>query len=286
VKLSPDDIKEIEKEAEELRKLIEAKKERDPQKEAEKWARVEIRAPIFKFDGRDPSKPDPNVMLTVVEKNTNINDMLDPIASPPMFKLADLSRLQVMVQPHEEYYPILRDQLQKNKLTWKVQVTAYPNAKPLEPKIVQVLPSVDPGLRTCIVTGFLQSPDMKYLVGQHVTATIFVDPEEGTVEIPTNALNDAEGESLVFVQDPKDKQTFYMRRVSVTQRFKEFSYVRSVLTERDKQISQAEVEKNKRRIEVLLPGEIVITHGIVELKAAFDNMSATDRLEKLQLQGN
>lgn len=250
-----------------------------------KWARVEIRAPVIKWlDPDTRTTPDPDVWLTIVEKNTNVNDMLDPIASPAMFKLAYLGRLQVMVQPHEEYYPLLRSQWQKDKLNWKLQVTAYPNARPLEPKIVQVLPAVDPNLRTCIVTGYIDSPELKYLVGQFVTATIFVDPEEGTVEIPTNALNDVEGESLVFVQDPKDKQTFYMRRVSVAQRFKEVCYVRSALTDRDQQISQAEVEKGNRRIEELRPGELVATNSIVELKAAFDTLSAKDRIEKLQLQ--
>lgn len=259
-----------------------------------KWARVEIRAPIFKKDG--DGKPDPKVWLTVVEKNTNLNDMLDPTAtSYPMFKLADLSRLQIMVQPHEEYYPLLRDQLRKGKLKWKIELDAYPNAQPLEPKIVQVLPSLDPGLRTCIVSGYITSDDLpagtgqdgwfgKYLVGQFATATIFVDPEADTVEIPTNALNEAEGESLVYVQDAKDKDVFYVKRVSVAQRFKEFTYVRSVLTERDQSISIAEQKKGKRRIETLQPGEMVVTHAIVEINRAFETLCARDRLERLQVQ--
>jgi len=282
-KLEPKEIDELKAEAASI-----AKEERIRLLDDEmKWGRVEVRAPVIKWlDPDTRTKPDPNVWLTIVEKNTNINDMLDPIASPAMFKLADLSRLQVMVQPHEEYYPLLRSQKEKGTLNWKLQVTAYPNARPLEPNIVQVLPAIDFNLRTCIVTGYIESPDLKYLVGQFVTATIFVDPEEGTVEIPTDALNDVEGESLVFVQDPKDKLTFSLRRVAVAQRFKEFCYIRSKLTDRDKQISDAEVEKGNRPIEELKMGDLVVTNGIVELKAAFDTLSAKYRVEKLQLQGN
>jgi multidrug efflux pump subunit AcrA (membrane-fusion protein) len=313
-KLTKEDIKEIENEAEELRKLIIANKLPDPNKEDKKWAevakalavkwsRVEVRAPIYKtikdIDGKDI--PDPNVLLTVVEKNTNLNDYVDPIATPyPLYKLADLSRLQVMVQPHEEYYPILRSQLEARKLNWKIEVDSLPNDKPLSPPIIQVLQSLDPGLRTCIVTGYLQSDDLpvpkgqaegfqegwfgKYLVGQFVRATIFVDPEKDTVEIPTDALYEAEGESLVFVQDAKEKEKFYVKRVSVVQRFKEFTYVRSVLSQRDRDINPAEAEKGKRRIEALLPGELVVTHGVVELNRAFDNLASRDRIERLQNQ--
>ena len=222
-KLTKDDIKEIEHEAQELRKLmtLDKLKKIDPEKLAHKWARVEIRAPIFKMDPNDPTKPDPKVQLTIVEKNFNLNEMLDPIASVPMYKLAYLGRLTLMVQPHEEYYPILRDQLDEKTLNWKIQVQAYPHEKPLEPPIEQVLPSLDPGLRTCIVTGYLDNPDgakhpgqsnFRYLVGQFCTATIFVDPEDNTVDIPTNALLESEGESLVFVQDAKKKDTFYAKR--------------------------------------------------------------------------
>src|SRR5271157_5678655 len=59
---------------------------RDPKKEKD-WARVEVRAP---HDG------------TIVEKNTNLGDWVDPSNGNPMFRIADLETLAVWVHPLEE----------------------------------------------------------------------------------------------------------------------------------------------------------------------------------------
>ena len=217
-----------------------------------------------------------------------------------MFKLADMKRLEVWVNAHEEYFSVLHDKMTQGGLNWKIMFKAYPDDDPMDLRITKVNPAIDPNLRTCLVTGYLPNPDGKYLVGQFVTANIDVDPERYTVEIPTYALNDADGESLVFVQDQKtkdgkskyegsltfDPQRFFIKRVAVTQRFKEFTNVRSRLTVKDKQISDGEVKKGKRRIEELQPGDLVITRGVVEMKAAFDQLSAKYHNERQQLRGN
>jgi len=275
------DAKEIEDIKEEAKVIAERKKIRLLDDEM-KWARVEIKVPTFKRDPKDPTRPDPSIELTVVEKSTSINDMVDPISSPPLFKLADMSRLQVWVQPSEEYLPIVRSQLAKGSLKWKISFQAYPKDEPLELDVLQIAPSLDPNLRTPLVIGYLPNKESKYLVGQFVTATISVAPEPDTVEIPTNALNEVEGEGLVFVETDAAKREYILKRVAVAQRFKDVTYVRSVLNTRDKEISEKEQAKGKRALQPLLPGEKVVTRGTLQMTVALETLLAKERLEKEQ----
>jgi len=275
-KMTDQEIKQLEEEA---KKILDKGIKRDPKTEAERWARVEIRVPKYLYDPFDPKKLAPNTELTIVEKNTNLNDMLDPINSPPLFKLADLSRLQVWVQPPEEDLPLLRKNLKTGRLRWQIQFQAFPNDEPLDLAVLDFAPSLDPNLRTPMVIGYLPNKESKYLVGQFVTATIFVDPEPDTVEIPTNALNEVEGESLVFVETDAKKHEYALRRVAVVERFKEFTFVRTRLTKRDREISEAEQVRGRRPIQPLLPGERVVTLGIVELTAALETEKTKAGLE-------
>jgi membrane fusion protein, heavy metal efflux system len=280
-KLTDREINETKDEAKKIIQMLKEKKKRDPETE-KNWARVEIRAPVFSEipDPDNPGKliPDPKQMLTIVEKNTNVNDMVDPTTI--MFKLADLTRLQIWVNIHEELLASLRrgqKEPSQPKLTWKVQIENNPT--PLELPIAQVAPSLDPNTHTLTALGYLPNPDMKYRVGQFVKATIYVKPERDTVEIPTNALNEVEAEALVFVQPDAAKPEFMLRRVAVVHRFKDVSYVRSKLTEQDKNTSADEVKKGKRPIQPLLPGERVVTRP-VELTAALDDLVNKARIER------
>src|SRR5262249_57367214 len=81
-KMTPAEIEAVKKEANIIhdQQLV-----RNADAEAKRWGRVEIRVPVF-----DPLHPERE--LTVVEKNTNLNSMVDPIAtSPPFFPLPDLT---------------------------------------------------------------------------------------------------------------------------------------------------------------------------------------------------
>jgi cobalt-zinc-cadmium efflux system membrane fusion protein len=274
-KLSEQEIADIRAEAERIAVERENGRSRNLDDEM-KWAWVEVRAPKFNHD--------PNRKLVVVEKNTNLNDMLDPIASPPLFKLADLSRLTIWAQPHEEYLPLLRDRLSKGiGLHWQIQFQADPTARPLDLPVLQIAPSLDPNLHTPMVFGYLPNEERKHLVGQFVTATIFVEPDPDTVEIPTAALNEVEGESLIFVETNAKRREFMVRRVAVVHRFKDVSIVRSKLTEQDLNLSRAEVTRGKRPIEPLLPQERVVTRGVVEMTACLDTLALKARIDNEQL---
>jgi multidrug efflux pump subunit AcrA (membrane-fusion protein) len=245
-----------------------------------KWARVELRVPVYKVDPNDPKKPDPNIELTVVEKNTNLNDMVDPTNSGPLFKLADLTRLSLWVQPPVEYLSLLQERLNGRAgkpMKWKIRFQGgQANAPELELNISKIGHSIDANQHTGMIFGYLPNPDGKYRPGQLVTATIFLPPDEDSVEMPTDALNEVEGQSLVFVERDAGKREFIMRRVAVVRRFKEFTFVRSKLTPEEEKYSQAEVKRGKLPLQPLLPGERVITRGVVELTAALDELSTRE----------
>jgi cobalt-zinc-cadmium efflux system membrane fusion protein len=246
-----------------------------------KWARVEIRVPSV-------DKEHPDREWTVVEKNTNINDMVDPINSPPLFKLADVSRLQIYVHPPEEYLPLIREGLKRGpgRLQWDIRFQSEgPDAPPRKLDIIQIAPSLEPNQHTPMVLGYLPSPEGKFLIGQFVTATIYMPPDENTAEIPTDALNEVEGQAFVFVQKDPAKYDYTLRRVAVVRRFKDVTFVRTKLTDEEIKNSSAEVERGRRPLQPLLPGEYVITRGVVELTAALEDLATKDRIARKRANG-
>jgi multidrug efflux pump subunit AcrA (membrane-fusion protein) len=272
-KLPKDEIRAVEKEAD----TIGDPTKRNLEEEVKKWAKVEIKAPVFARDA--DGKPDPRRELIILEKNFNIGDMLDPGRDTPLFRLADLSRLQIWVHPPEEYLPLIREHTGKDgapPLKWEIRFQADPpGTRPLELTISHVSPSLDPTLHTPMLIGYLDNPERKYLVGQFVTATILAPPPPKlpTVEVPTDAINLVESQSLVFVRkNDGNKNEYYLRRVAVAHSAGKFSLVRSVLTPEDEKLSLAETKKGRRPIETLQPGEVVLTRGVVELTSALEDM--------------
>jgi cobalt-zinc-cadmium efflux system membrane fusion protein len=272
-KLTPEEIQEIRAEA---NIILDQQKVRSSDLEV-KWAVVEVKVPTF-------DKEHPDRELTIVEKNTNLNDMLDPINSPaPLFKLADLSRVQIWVHPPEEYLPGLQKNLAKaekegRQLEWDIRFQSDPpDAPPRKMTIVQIYPSIEPTQHTPLVVGYLDNSEGKYLVGQYLTATIYVPPVPDTVEIPAEALNEVGGQALVFVQTDPGRREYTLRRVPVEARFKDVAVVRSKLTADDEKVSRLEKQKGRRAIEPLRPGERVLTRGVVELTTALEELLVEER---------
>jgi cobalt-zinc-cadmium efflux system membrane fusion protein len=276
---SDQDIEEIKKEANSYLDRLKQNGERNLKEEISKWARVEVPVP------RDQN--DPNREFVVLEKNTNVHDFVDPGRDTPLFRLADLKRLQIWVHPPEEYVPLLRERLDPKKhppgtLRWLISFQAEPNQAPLDLPITLMAPSLDPNNYTPMLVGYLNDPDRKHIVGQFVTATILVPPPEDTVEVPTDAINQYEGQNYVFVQDPQRKDQFFLRRIALVSDSGGKSLVRSKLTPEDKKLSDLDAGKPGRRaIEPLQPGERVITKGVVELTSALDEL-VTNRAAEQQ----
>jgi membrane fusion protein, heavy metal efflux system len=259
-KLEEAEIEALKKEAE----TIQAEK-RDARKEKD-WARVEVRALT---DG------------IIVEKNTHMGDWVDPANyGTPMYRIADLSKLQVWINPAEEYLSALQDFLKQSvasPLAWDIFLQADPRAAPLTGELLRLAPSLDPTQHTPLLVGLVDNPAGRLLVGQFVTATIYVPLEDDLVEIPTDALNEEKGQSVVFVQRDPEKLEFSMRAVDVVHRFKDVVYVRSKAPKK-----QADTGPDVLRVEALEPGDRVVTQSIVELTQALRDLRARERLAKLQ----
>ncbi len=259
-KLDDKEISEIKHEA---ATIHEAK--RDPRKEMN-WARAEVRAP---HDG------------VLVEKNTNLGAWVDPVNGNPMFLIADLSKLAVWAHPLEEYLPALQklmDRRDSGGLRWKIRLYSEPNAPPLEGPVLRIAPSLDPNQHTLLLMGRIPNPRGRLLVGQFITATILVPPEPGLVEIPTTALNEQDGQSLVFVQPDPKKPEFAVRRLAVADRFKDVIFVRSKLRPGDDRGPAKASLRGPWRVQPLLPGEHVVTRAVPLLTVALRDLIAREDL--------
>jgi cobalt-zinc-cadmium efflux system membrane fusion protein len=273
-KLPPDEIQAVQREADAIQ--MDPNKPRNPEEEIKRWARVEIKAPVFARD--KDGNPDPTRALVVLEKNTNY-EFVDPGRDTPLFRLADLTRLQIWIHPPESTLPLLRDSLNRPGSGLKLQARFLadpPGTEPMTLKISKIAPSIEPNLKTPMVIAELDNPDRRFLVGQFVEALIYLPPPPDTVEVPTDAVNLVESQSLVFVRPADGKPNeFYLRRVAVAQTAGKVTLVRSKLTKNDEEYSRSEVQKKRRPLETLQPGDIVLTRGVVELTAKLDDMQTS-----------
>jgi cobalt-zinc-cadmium efflux system membrane fusion protein len=261
-KLTDPEIEALKKEAATIQAdNRDAKKEKD-------WARVEVRAP---HDG------------TIVEKNTNVGDWVDPSNGNPMFRIADLTILAAWLHPLEEYLPVLSRLTQRHNpddLFWRIRLVADARQPPLEGPILRIAPSIDPTQRTLLVMGQVANPTGRLLVGESISAIIYVRPEPNLVVIPTTALNEVNGQSVVFVQPDPNKPEYVLRRVAVTERLANVVFVRSKLIEEDKEALSAAAGNGVRPIEPLVPGERVVTQGVPMLTVALRELLAKEALTK------
>jgi len=265
-RLDEEEIKKIKEEAKRIGDMVlENKDTRNPAEEAKRWARVEVKVPTF--------NDDPNRELVIVEKNTSLGDFVDPGKDPALFRVADMTRLQIWVHPPEEYLPMLKEMLRKGSGQWFIQFqTDPPGTPPAVMEFVQIAPSLEPNQHTPMLIGYLNNPaGERYVVGQFVTATIMVPPEPDTVEVPTEALDEIGGQSLIFVQPDPSKAEFFQRRVTVVHRFKDKSVVRTKLTKDDETLSKEEEAKGRLPIQPLQANELVVTRGIIELLAELES---------------
>ncbi len=84
----------------------------------------------------------------------------------------------------------------------------------------------------------------------------------------------------MFVQPDPTKPDFALRRVAVVRQFKDVTFVRSKLTEEEKKTSAAEEQRGHRPLLPLLPGEYVITRGVVELTNKLNDLAVKEQVER------
>jgi cobalt-zinc-cadmium efflux system membrane fusion protein len=240
--------KEIDAIKEEAKRVYEHKGQRDVEKETE-WAKVEVKAP---FDG------------TLVEKSVSVGTLVS--TDFVLFQVADLTKLGVLVHAYEENLRKL--QALPRGFPWKVRAGADLNHRILPSDGLQRIGLVvDPNQHTAPIMGLVHNKDGKLLVGQFVTATVELPPPPDVVSLPSSALEEDGDQSIIFVQADPSKPRYALRRVSVAMRLRDVIYARSELREEDR----------KKGLHAVKPGEYVVTEGVLELKAALEELQAKAR---------
>ena len=201
------------------------------------WPRVVVYAPISGV---------------IVEKNTTVGEVVD--ANADLFKIADLSVLTVWLHPYEEDLSVL-EQLPK---PLKVTITIPGNEElgELECEIDRFSPMIDPNEHMALLIGTVKNPGRKLLANQFVRADVGIPVEKGVVEIPANAMIDVGNDCVVYVHPDTSVPNFHRRRVSVVQRYFDVVYVRSELTDEQKQKGLQEIHEK----------DVVVSGGLLELE--------------------
>ena len=208
------------------------------------WARVEVRAPIS---------------ATVVEKNVAVGDFVT--TDFDMFKIADLSRLDVLAHVYEDDLPEL-EKLPRHQRRWTIFLRTDPRARPVEGSFEQIGNIIDPSQHTALTMGWVDNSNGRLRAGQFVTASISLPAGPDEVAVPSSAVIDQEGKSLVFVKADPEKHQYVRRHVQVTRRRDDFAYIssRPTASERDPLVKPLHV------------GELVVTTGGVELAAELESL--------------
>ena len=210
------------------------------------WAELEVRAAI---DG------------VIVEKNINVGTIVDP--SDDLFKIANLSRIQVLASVYEEDLPYL-ERLPPDKRDWAIDLKADPNDKPRPGKFEMIGKIIDPVMHTGALIGWLDNRDGHLKVGQFITATIQLPADPAMVSIPASALIEEGPYPAVFVETNAQRHEVTRRNVAVTRRGRQRVFVRSEPTE----------EERREGAQPLAVGERVIVSGGLELFSELINLQA------------
>ena len=190
-----------------------------------------------------------------------------------LFTIAEVDRLQIIANPPEDQLPALLA-LQPGQMHWTLQTVQTAGAPPIEGPIEDVGYIIDPNQHTAVVKGYVNNPEGQLRAGQFVSATVNLPPPPDVVEVPLTALAEDGKQSFVFVQPNPAQPRFTMRRVQVTHRFDRTAFVRSRLTPAAQKLTPEEKAQGFQPRETLKPGERILANGVLELRAALDDMES------------
>ena len=178
---------------------------------------------------------------------------------------------------------ILAHVQKKGGLEWEIRLKSDPQAPPLKLPVDLICPSLEPNQHNPMVLGYLPNKDHKFLAGQFVTATLQMPPEENTAEIPTVAVNEYNGQSFVFVKGQAEGE-YFIRRVAVVRRYAEYTVVRTAnangkLRPQDEEYSSGELKEGRYPLRPLAIGELVVTHGVVEMTTALETLLTKESIK-------
>jgi cobalt-zinc-cadmium efflux system membrane fusion protein len=195
----------------------------------------------------------------ILEKNVNVGEVID--TTDNLFKIADLTMIQVLAYVYEEDLPVL-EQLKPEQRHWKIDLKSDPN-DPQRPGMFQLIGDVlDSVTRTGPVIGWIGNADHKLRVNQFVTATIGLPADPTMVAVPTSSLIEEGGTEAVFVETNPVEHEVTRRVVAVTRRGKELVFIRS----------EPNDQERLQGAEPLRAGERVVKRGGLELDNELNNL--------------
>jgi len=239
-RLTEQEIDEVKEEAKQLRS------NEQETAAAKTWSELQIWAPM---DG------------IVIEKNVNVGEVVD--TTDNLFKVADLTTLQVLAYVYEEDLPVL-EQLKPEERHWKIDLKSDPN-DPQRPGMFELIGDViDSVTRTGPVIGWLNNADRKLRVNQFVRATIELPADPTMVSVPTSALVEEGGKEAVFVETDPLHHEITRRVVAVTRRGKDRIFIRAEPNEQERQQGTGPLKV----------GERVVMRGGLELDQVLSNLQS------------
>lgn len=234
-RLTEEEIEAVKREATQV--------EHDPLHEDEaasrSWAQTEVRSPITG---------------AIVEKNFNVGDIVDPSAD--LFKVADLSRVQITVSVYEEDLRPLRA-LPPDQRHWLVDIKSDPNDVPVSGMFDIIGDIIDPTQHSGVVIGWLDNARGHLTVGQFITATVPLPADPGLVAVPPAALIEEGDYADVLVEVDAVRHEYRRQHVAVVRRQEHLITIRS----------QPRPSEAAAGCQPLLAGQRVISTGGLELSA-------------------
>lgn len=214
---------------------------------AKTWSELQIRTPI---DG------------VLLEKSVNVGEVVD--TNDNLFKVADLSTIQVLAYVYEEDLPAI-EQLPPELRHWKIDLRGDPNDLPRPGKFSLIGSVIDQTLRTAPIVGWLDNRDYRLRVNQFITATIDLPANPSMVKLPSSALIEEGGTAAVFVETDAAQHEVTHRVVAVTRRGEKMVFVRA----------EPNDEERKEGALPLHVGERVVMSGALELDSELTNLKSS-----------
>ncbi|HVX11864.1 MAG TPA: efflux RND transporter periplasmic adaptor subunit [Pirellulales bacterium] len=240
-RLTDEEINEVVEEAKQLRD------DRQQTAAAKTWSELPIRAPT---DG------------VLLEKNVNVGEVVD--TSDNLFKIANLSSIQVLAYVYEEDLPAI-EHLSPAQRNWKIDLKSDPNDQPRPGKFSLIGSVIDQTMRTAPIVGWLDNHDRKLRVNQFVTATIELPADPAMVNLPVSALFEEGDTAAVFVETSADPHQVTRRIVAVTRRGEKMVFVRA----------EPNAEERKEGALPLKVGERVVMSGVLALNDELTNLKSS-----------
>jgi RND family efflux transporter MFP subunit len=183
---------------------------------------------------------------TVIRQNVKVGEVVRP--DQHLFEVADLSTVWFEGKLFEK-----DRRLVKVGQSMKVRVTGQAG-RDFGGKVMRVFPFVEAQTRTVPAIGYLYNPDRALVPGMFARARIEVEEPRPRLVLPRTAVQDFEGQDIVFVQLPGEQNgafRYVMREVELGHEF-----------------DLEETEEREQLVEVtsgLTRGDPVVTRGAFSL---------------------